>query len=90
MTITFSQHSIQQMFIRNISVEQVEKAILYGKIIKDYPDDKPYPSKLLLFFDNELPLHVVIADNFSINEYIVITAYIPDLAIWHKDFKTKR
>jgi hypothetical protein len=36
------------MFERNISDEVVEKVIKNGKIIKEYLDDKPYPSFLIL------------------------------------------
>jgi len=48
MDLIFSFHALQQMFKRNISVEQVKYAILNGEEIRSYPDDKPYPSKLLL------------------------------------------
>ena len=90
MGIIFSQHAIQQMFKRNISVEQVKLTIIQGEEIKLYPDDKPYPSKLLLFIENDVPLHVVTAENVHNNEIIIITAYIPEPDIWTEDFKTKR
>ena len=61
-----------------------------GEEIRSYPDDKPYPSKLLLAFENELPLHVIIAQDFSENKNIVITAYHPDSNIWIENFKTRR
>jgi hypothetical protein len=90
MKILFSQHAIQQMFKRNISMDRVKQVILYGEVINYYPDDKPYPSKLLLLIENEIPLHVVIAENFNTNEIVVITAYIPEKNIWTNDFKDKR
>jgi hypothetical protein len=90
MKIIFSQHAIQQMFKRNISVSQVKFAILQGEEIKSYPDDRPYPSKLLLVIENEVPLHVVIAENSTDNELIVITTYLPEKEIWTDDFKNKR
>jgi len=90
MDIIFSHHALQQMFKRNISIEQVRYAIISGVEIRSYPDDKPYPSKLLLAFENELPLHIVIAQNYSDNKNIVITAYHPDSDIWMENFKTRR
>ena len=78
------------MFKRNISIEQVKHAIINGEEIRSYPDDKPYPSKLLLAFENELPLHVIIAQDFAENINIVITAYRPDSNIWIGNFKTRR
>jgi hypothetical protein len=88
--IIFSFHALQQMFKRNISVEQVKYAILNGEEIRSYPEDKPYPSKLLLVFENEIPLHIVIAQNSIENQTIVITAYNPESDIWLEDFKTRR
>lgn len=78
------------MLKRNISVEQVKNAIKKGEEIRSYPDDKPYPSKLLLGYENELPLHIVIAQNYVENIIIVITAYHPELDIWMENFKTRR
>lgn len=78
------------MFKRNISIEQVKNAIEKGEEINSYPDDKPYPSMLLLIFENELPLHVVIAKNLAEHKNIVITAYYPYPTIWMEDFKTRR
>jgi len=90
MKVIFSQHAIQQMFKRNITVSQVKYAIKNGNEIKSYPDDKPYPSKLLLVIQNEIPLHVVIAENINNSEIIIITVYIPEQDIWTNDFKSKR
>lgn len=32
---------------------------------EDYPDDTPYPSRLLLGWHNNRPLNIVVADNFG-------------------------
>lgn len=90
MKFTFSQHALQQMFRRDISVEDIKTAIINGDIIQDYPDDKPYPSRISLYFKEKVPLHVVYAENRKDDEIIVITAYHPDESFWNKDFKTKR
>jgi hypothetical protein len=36
------------MFQRGISMEGVKLALTTGEIIEEYPDDKPYPSRLVL------------------------------------------
>lgn len=59
--IDFSRHAIQRMFERSISPKNVRVAIARGKVIAAYADDKPYPSKLLLWFIEGNPLHVVVA-----------------------------
>lgn len=61
-----------------------------GEIIRTYPDDIPYPSKLILGWRDQRPLHVVAADNDAEQTTIVITVYEPDLSLWKPDFKTKK
>ena len=80
-------HVQRQCRERNISTEQIEQALTHGKIIKQYPDDKPYPSCLIMFVGPR-PLHVVAS--VSKTEVYVITAYSPDPDIWESDFSTKK
>ena len=49
------------MFARNISVEDVAEVLREGDTIESYPDDKPYPSCLLLGQVRGRMLHVVAA-----------------------------
>jgi len=86
--LIFSSHVVTQMFKRGISVQDIEHVINTGTVIKDYPDDKPYPSRLILGFAGKTPLHVVSAKNMA-GEIIVITAYQPDKALWNSDFTIK-
>ncbi|MFN2440419.1 MAG: DUF4258 domain-containing protein, partial [Chitinophagaceae bacterium] len=51
--------------------------------------DKPYPSKLLLKFVKNKPVHIVVAQNSDTWECVIITCYIPDPLLWDKDFKQK-
>lgn len=88
--VIFSGHSIQRMFEREISVENIKQIIKTGLIITSYEDDKPYPSYLLLGFINKKPVHILVAKNKEENICIIITVYIPDKKLWNKDFKTKR
>jgi hypothetical protein len=90
MKILFSQHALQQMFSRDISIGDVRDAIKFGEVINEYVNDKPYPSRLLLYTNKKVPLHVVYARNDQDNELIVITAYRPDVKLWETDFKTKK
>jgi hypothetical protein len=77
------------MFEREISPEDVLEAVRNGEIIKEYPDDRPYPSFLILSFVNNRPLHVVVARNTNDDFCFVVTIYEPDKSMWSKDFKTK-
>ena len=89
-SIVFSDHAISQMFKRSISVDEIKQIIETGKIINEYPDDKPYPSFLLLGFANNRVIHLVLARNLSDDYCVVITAYEPSADIWERDFITKK
>lgn len=87
--IRWTQHVLVRLLQRNISTDDVVKALLTGEIIESYPVDYPHPSCLVLGLSIKLnQLHVVcgIADS----ELWIITAYYPSPAEWEKDFKTRR
>lgn len=63
--IIFRTHSLQRMFQRKISVAEVKSVVAAGKMIENYPEDLPYPSKLVLGYSNERPLHVVYSENIG-------------------------
>ena len=88
--ITFRVHAVRRMFRRAISVEDVRRVLADGETIEDYPDDKPYPSRLLLGWRGARPLHVVAAHNAEDGETIVITAYEPDPELWEPDFRRRK
>lgn len=88
--LTFRVHAIQKMFERSISREDVHHIIETGEVIRTYPHDTPYVSRLLLGWRDKRPLHVVAADNEADNETIIITAYEPDPALWEPDFRKKK
>src|ERR1700681_4510960 len=66
---------------RMITPEEVERVVLGGEIIEDYPTDPRGHSCLLLGFgDKALPVHVVCSPN---DDYLaIITAYRPDPELW--------
>ena len=85
----FSGHIISQMFKRNISVDDIIGILENGEIIMSYPDDKPYPSYLMLGFQNKRPLHLVVAKDNQTGQCIMVTVYEPDKNSWSLDFKFK-
>lgn len=86
---TFTRHAITQMFERSISIEAVKSVVLKGEVIQSYLDDKPYPSFLILGYVDKRPLHVVVANEKSVGECIIVTAYQPSEKVWEDDFKTR-
>ena len=90
MNIIYRQHAVRRMFEREISADDVLSVLRDGEIIESYPSDTPYPSRLMLGFRGQRPLHVVIADNLAEDTQIVITVYEPDPALWKNDFTTRK
>ncbi len=88
--IKYADHAVVQMFKRNISTFEVELTIETGQVIRNYPDDKPYPSCLMMGIFREKIIHVVMAFNSNEEECVIITAYVPDPEIWNIDLKTKK
>ncbi len=77
------------MFERKLNHNAVITAINLGGTIIEYPDDQPYPSRLLLYIYHGLPVHVVVARDKKDYACYVVTAYIPDSRLWGDDFKTR-
>ena len=46
--LVFRVHAIQRMYQRTISAAEVRHVIATGETVEDYPDDTPYPSRLVL------------------------------------------
>ena len=84
----YSNHCLFRIIERNIDIDLIEQVIKTGEIINEYPNDKPYPSFLILGLVDKKPLHVVTAYYRKI--CIVITAYWPDVGQWKNNFKTKK
>ncbi len=88
--IRFSRHAIERMFSREITPDAVARIIDQGEVIASYPDDKPFPSSLLLGYDEKGPVHLVVAGTTETDTQIVVTVYRPDPILWERDFKTRR
>ena len=58
--------------------------------IETYPEDKPFPSRLILGWCGSRPVHVVVADDGDAQETIVITVYQPDIEEWEAGFKGRK
>ena len=89
-SIQFSRHANEQMFSRQIPPAAVIDIIKIGETIRAYPDDKPYPSALVLGFSDNQPIHVVVARDEHSHGCYVVTAYRPDPDCWSGDYKKRR
>ncbi len=86
--IIMTAHVIKRCKERNIDSNSIINVIIHGEIIKQYEDDKPFPSCLLLGMSvNDRYLHVVASDTINLH---IITAYYPNVDEWEPDFKTRK
>ena len=88
--VIYRFHAIRRMFERKITEFEVLEILATGKVIEDYPNDLPYPSRLLMGQVSEKKLHVVIAEARVSQEIIIITVYEPDLDTWEPGFEVRR
>lgn len=89
-SLVFRVHAAKRMLQRGIRAEDVEALVAQGEIIEDYPDDTPYPSRLLLGSPGGRALHVVAADEPGTAVTFIVTAYHPDPAQWDAGFRRRR
>ena len=78
------------MVKRGINGIDVREVLTSGEVIESYPDDTPYPSRLVLGWRGSRPIHVVAAENADADETIVITVYEPDTELWEAGFRRRR
>ncbi len=87
--IAITEHARVRLYERNISIDDIVNGINTGEIIKQYRDDKPLPSCLILRFSLKLQyIHIVVS--CDANFIYLITAYFPDSEIWENGFKKRR
>lgn len=87
--LKFRAHAIRRMFEQAIAEADVEYVFSSGEEIRVYPEDRPYPSRLVLGWVGGRPLHVVAADDAEAGETIIITVYQPDPLRWDETFRRR-
>lgn len=89
--IIYTLHAVDEMNAEEdmITADEVQDVICHGEIIEDYPEDKRGHSFLVFGISrHKRPVHVVCAPK---DDYLaIITAYVPTLDKWQKDYVTRR
>lgn len=77
----FSEHADEERTKDQLSVAEVEEAILSGKVIEERLDDPRGESRLIAGKTNEgRMIHVVIGLRFGVP--VIVTNYIPSKEVW--------
>ena len=88
--IEWRKHVLQKLAERGVAQADVLAVLLVGEKVRDYADDKPFPSALFLGYVGGRPFHVVAACDETCEQIFIITAYEPSLEIFEDDYRTKR
>ncbi|HEO72477.1 MAG TPA: DUF4258 domain-containing protein [Candidatus Hydrogenedentes bacterium] len=91
--VYYTQHARREMEAEEsgpVLDEGVCQAVLAGEVIREYADDKPYPSVLILGSTHDRrPLHIVCAYDAEEDRAFIVTVYQPDPVQWI-DYRTRR
>ena len=90
MALIFTTHALRRMRLRRILVREVREALRAPVRVEDYPEDVPYPSRLILGWVSNRPIHLVVADEPVEGHTIVVTVYEPDPEQWEPGFQSRR
>lgn len=88
--IEWRKHTLQRTAERHILQKDIIQVLLFGEMIREYPDDRPFPSALVFGWIANRPLHVVVSYDEMTDLAYIITVYEPSLNVFEDDFKTKR
>lgn len=81
--VKITDHADEEAFDDGLTFEEIYLSVIHGEVIEDYPNDKPYPSCLIMGknFSWE-PIHSVWAYNQKNLWTVLITVYRPDPERW--------
>lgn len=81
--VRITDHADEEAVDDGLSFDEIYFSVLHGEIIEHYPNDKPYPSCLVMGknFAGE-PIHSVWAYNSANAWAVVITVYRPEPTRW--------
>ena len=88
--IQWRRHVLEKLAERGIQQQAVREVLLNGERIRDYTQDRPFPSPLLLGYIGGKPLHVVASCDEINRQAFVITAYEPSLDVFESDYRTRK
>lgn len=76
-----SFHAEEERYAEDISIEDIEAAILSGEILENYPDGPRGKNCLILGYSEKKAIHIVCGLT-TLKSVRVITVYLPTLPKW--------
>jgi hypothetical protein len=88
--LIFTRHARKRTLERGIHIDDIDDAAEAATTVEEYPDDQPYPSRLVLGWVGGRLLHLVLAGPTGAGDTIVVTLYEPDPGRWEPGFVERR
>jgi len=88
--ILWTYHVNMRLGKRFITRETIISAVDSYEIVEAYPEDKYFPSYLLLGRQDEEAFHVLFGADVEGQNVRIVTAYYPSPDEWKMDLKTRR
>ncbi len=98
-----TDHADEEANNDSLALEEIYEPLSSGRVIEDYPEDRPYPSCLVMGYCHQRkterderdaepiqPVHSVWAYNESSGFCVLVTVYRPDPARWSDDYEKRR
>ncbi len=81
--VRITDHADEEAFDDSLTYDEIYSSVIQGEVIEDYPNDKPYPSCLIMGknFSGD-PIHSVWAYNPENLWAVLITVYRPNPGRW--------
>ncbi|MGH8887932.1 MAG: DUF4258 domain-containing protein [Egibacteraceae bacterium] len=88
--VFYRLHAREKMAERRIAPADVRSVLRTGEVIETaHPEGRPFPTRLVLGWAGQRPLHVLVADDPAGPQY-VITVYEPAIDRWEPGFRTRK
>ena len=88
--ILWTYHVNMRLGQRFIARETIIRAADTYELVEAYPQDKYFPSYLLLGRDGDDGFHVLFGADVEMQNVRIVTAYYPSADEWEMDLKTRR
>ncbi|MBI3091530.1 MAG: DUF4258 domain-containing protein [Candidatus Tectomicrobia bacterium] len=88
--VYWTYHVNMRLAGRHISRDAIFGAVDSYQVVESYPDDKYFPSYLVLATPTGAAFHVLFAVDVEADNVRVITAYHPNPNDWEPDMRTRR
>ncbi len=88
--VLWTYHVNMRLHGRYITRPEILEAVESYEVIEAYPEDKYFPSYLVLGQHGGSGFHVLFATDVEDGNVRVVTAYHPDPTDWEPDLRTRR